>query len=65
MSERKPTTSNQKNSGNLFSVSGFKKTDRDQGLNHLLRLWLAWNQQSIFDGTEPNEEVLFLLIAQR
>lgn len=38
---------------------------RQLSFKHTLQLWLAWNQQSIFDATESNEEVLFLLIAQR
>lgn len=38
---------------------------RQLSFKHTLQLWLAWNQQSIYDATESSEEILFVLIAQR
>ncbi|MCK5355020.1 MAG: IS4 family transposase, partial [Methyloprofundus sp.] len=38
---------------------------RQLSFKHTLQLWLAWSQQGAFSDNEANEELLFILIAQR
>jgi len=38
---------------------------RQLSFKHTLQCWLAWNQHCIFTNAEINEELLFILIAQR